>query len=94
MAPLLNSRLLPPGEPVALYSTRRTVTYMLYGADFSRRVVYVRVRDAEELLQEMARAGVKYVYADVASLHRQAALESMVKAGRLRQLNSHLYVVP
>ena len=77
-----------------MYSTRRTITYMLYGADFSHRVVYLRVRDAEQLLEEMSRAGVRYVYVDVASAHRKAGMEAAVQAGRLKQLNPHLYVIP
>lgn len=90
-APWLLKDLVPPSEPLALYATLRSPAYMFYGADFSRRVVTLRVRNAEEMREEMVRQGVRYVYVDLASFHRRAALAAMVDAGTIRALTSNLY---
>jgi hypothetical protein len=89
--PWLVKDALPPSEPVAVYSTMRSVSYMYYRADFSRNVVYLRVRNAAEMKEEMARRGVRYVYIDVSSPHRKADVQAMVDAGRLRLLTGQLY---
>jgi len=82
---------LPTGEPVAVYATRRTRTFMLYGPDFSRKVVYLRVRNAEEMREEMARQGIKYVYVNVESIARKAGIQALVDASELTKISPRLY---
>jgi hypothetical protein len=90
-APWIVGDALPPSEPLALYSTLRTTVYMFYGPDFSRRIVYLRVRNAAEMREEMVRQGVRYVYVDLRSHHRKADIDAMVKAGTLRALTANLH---
>jgi hypothetical protein len=91
-APLHGAQDLPIGEPVAVYATRRTRTFMLYGADFARKVVYLRVRNAEEMREEMARQGIKYVYVNVeSSFARKAGIQALVDASELAMISPRLY---
>jgi hypothetical protein len=93
VASLLNSKDLPPGEPVAVYATIRASEYSMYGPDYSRRVIHLRVRDADEMVAEMVRQNVRYVYVAVASHHRKAQIAELVRTSRLRALNENLYVL-
>jgi len=93
VTPLFQSRDLPRGEPVAVYSTVRSIVYHLYGPDYSRRVVHLRVWNADEMVKAMVRENVRYVYIDVSSLHRKADVADLVRLSRLRALNDRLYVL-
>jgi hypothetical protein len=93
VGPLYYTRELPAGEAVAVYSTVRSITYILYSPDFSRRVVYLRVSNAEEMMERMKREGIRYVYVDVSSAHRKQQILDLVQESRLRSLNERLYVL-
>jgi hypothetical protein len=86
-------KLTPPGDPLAVYATLRSKTYLMYGPDFSRRVLYLRVAGPEELAAEMERRGVRFVYVNI--LRRvQYDFEELVRKGRFRDLGEGYFALP
>jgi hypothetical protein len=83
----------PPGDPIAVYAARRFPIYLLYGPDFSRKVVFLRSRSPEDLAQEMERQGLRFVYVN---LNRRPAydFEDLVRKGRFRALGEGYYALP
>ncbi len=82
-----------PDEPIGVYATLRSPVYLLYGPDFSRRVVYLRVSGPDRLAEEMERRSLRYVYIYI--LQRPTYdLEELVKAGRLRRTGKRIFFLP
>lgn len=85
--------LVPPAPEVAVYATRRTYTYLLYGPDYSHRVVYLRVSGPEEVAPAMERLGLRAVHVRLTP-RRMYDFEDLVGRGRFRKLTSELYSLP
>ncbi|MFN3484666.1 MAG: hypothetical protein ACK44W_04185 [Planctomycetota bacterium] len=82
----------PPSDCVGYFADNRNIAYLLYRPDYSSRVVYLRARSAEGLVQEMEDAGVRYVYAAPASIENHEILKGLSESGRLRVLKGRFYV--
>lgn len=81
----------PPGNAVAVLARARIPTYYLYGADYSRRVVYLRAEAAADVLQGLE--GVRLLFADKSS-RQPLHLDDLVVSGRLRPIGGAYYTLP
>jgi hypothetical protein len=79
---------LPPG-PVGAYAESTRSAYLLYGPDFSRRVVYLRVQTADELLREMERRGLRLLHSGT----RMGIVGECLDRGRLSPLVGPFYAL-
>jgi hypothetical protein len=80
-------------EPIAVYATLRSPIYLLYGPDFSRRVVYLRLSGPDALVPELERRSLRRAYVHL--LRRPTYdLEDLVRRGRLRRLNERFFELP
>ncbi len=68
--------------------------YLLYGPDYSRRVVHIRGHTAETIRGEMEQAGARWLYAARDNPPREGVLEECLRRGFLRQAQGRLYVRP
>lgn len=57
------SSMPPPGEPVACAALGGSKIYLLYGPDFSRKVVYIRSAEGGEIVARMKAEGIRWVFA-------------------------------
>lgn len=89
--PILGFEGVPPGEPVAVCATTRFPEYVAYGPDYSRRLLRLRVDDATEMKEQMARHGVRYVYLELTSPRRNGELDILQKIGEITRLSARLY---
>ncbi len=80
-----------PGNRIGYYVDNRNLAYLLYRADFTREVVYLRGKTADELLEELDRRQVATLYASAASLEHAGVLEEARRRGRLRKLGNRIY---
>ncbi len=78
-------------EPVACLQGGGLFNYLLYGPDFSRRVIYIRAGKPEEIVAEMRRLEVKRIYG---SRDATSVLEEMVKARLLKPEIGRFYSLP
>ena len=70
------------------------MSYLLYGSDFSREVIYLRPSTPEDLIQSMDRNHLQALYA-MTKYDRNgwgSLLNECVKTGRLRPLDGPWYV--
>lgn len=83
-----SSMPLPPGAgPTVAYLAEDFGSgYLLYGAGYSRRVVYLREQTLEALLSRLRSEGLTRFYA-VESLLRRPLLEEGLRDGRLRHFS-------
>ncbi|HXU11642.1 MAG TPA: hypothetical protein VN898_06725 [Candidatus Binatia bacterium] len=65
--------------------------YLLYGPDFSREVVYLRVSSAADLVSEARTSDLRQIYASPSSSLQNAVLREAVLSGRLRQTSPSIY---
>ncbi|HLF91966.1 MAG TPA: hypothetical protein VJB14_00760, partial [Planctomycetota bacterium] len=82
------------GESVGCFAGYAGTAYLLYGTDFSRRVVYLRPKDDRELMEGMRREGLRLLYAAPASALQAQIVEEALRDGRLKALGGRLYGVP
>jgi hypothetical protein len=82
LAPLLGAS--PPAPAVGLCTDYRNVAYLLYRPDYSTRVVYLGSKDAGEMVADMRRAGLRYVYCAFSETWREEDLRLAVERGALR----------
>jgi hypothetical protein len=83
----------PPGEPLGVWATLRSRTYLFYGPDYSRRVVYLRISRLEDLAGEMERQGLRFVYVNTfRRVHYD--LDELVRQGRFRDLGNGYFALP
>jgi hypothetical protein len=82
-----------PGDAVAYFVDDRDIGYLLYGPDLKRRVVYLRPASGEDLIGQMERANVFYLYASVSSADNLDIMAHCERQGRLRHLAGRFYVL-
>ncbi len=82
------------GDSVGCFAGHSGTAYLLYGPDFSRRVVYLRPVDDRDLVERMRRAGIRLLYAAPASASQVQIVEEAVRDGRLKALGGHVYGLP
>jgi hypothetical protein len=71
------------GPSVACLASQHGASYLLYGPDFARPVLYLRVSSARELLETMRRYDVRSLYAAPTLPLQIRILEEAVASGRL-----------
>jgi hypothetical protein len=70
----------------------RGESYLLYGPDYSRRVVYLRGTTPSELVEAMDRSGTRLLYRSWVTTPKNAVLlDECLRYGLLRQLANQLY---
>lgn len=74
---------LPPGEPIGCFGGYPVPAYLLYGADFGRRVVYLRASTADELHDAMRREGITRFYARPTEGPDESIVRRVVETGLL-----------
>jgi hypothetical protein len=85
--------LVPPGDPIAVYTDRRVMSYLWYKPDFSGSVVYLRVPRVDDLAEEMRRRGLRFVH--VLLLRRpQYDFDDLVRKGVFRKVGDAFYALP
>lgn len=84
-APAMLSGLPPRGEPVAALQGGGRFGYLLYGPDFSRKVVYVRSASCDEIVTRMKAEGARMIYGPA------SRLRACVDHGHLRQGRGPFY---
>jgi len=81
------------GEVVGCTGGFTANSYLLYGPDFSRRVVYLRSTSAPGLMDAMKRHGLRALYGAPSSPAEGAVLEECEQRGWLRRTAKHVYVI-
>lgn len=83
-----SSTPLPPGAgPVIAYlGEDYGAGYLLYGPDYSRRVVYLRERTVDDLLSRLKSEGLARFYAAEGVTRRAVPIVEGLKSGRLRAM--------
>jgi hypothetical protein len=76
---------------VACFGGYALPSYLLYGPDYARRVVYLRSTSPEELLRDLRREGVDVLYAVGDTAGRRAVLEEAAARGWLRRIAGSWY---
>jgi len=82
---------VPPGEPLGYAMRDNSVIYLLYGADLSRRLIYVPVRGDERITGAMAQRGLRYLFAWRPGDAQRTAIDAALKLGRLTPVGEGLY---
>jgi len=89
---VLDSHTLISLEPsVALFGGIQERAYLLYGPDFSRRVIYCRPKNLKELVVGMQKEGVSLLLAQPATEEQAHLLEEAIEQGELVVLNGSFY---
>jgi hypothetical protein len=78
------------GDTVACVGGHALKSYLAYGPDFSRRVVYLRPAVADELAAAMKREGAELLFAD-SDPRTSELLQRAIEAGALQPLEGNLY---
>jgi hypothetical protein len=65
--------------------------YLLYGPDFSRKVIYLRASSADELLRRMRESNLRQLFASPSSSLQSSVLSEAVLSGRLRPSSPSIY---
>jgi hypothetical protein len=82
------------GETVAACGGYRARSYLLYGPDFSRRVVYLRPESTQDFLNQLRQSGARAVYFEPSSTVQQELLSSLLAQKKLEPLRNSFYRVP
>jgi hypothetical protein len=93
-APMIGFR--PPDDGAVLYRIVEPVhlrgeSYLLYGPDYSRRVVYFRGSTREDLERQLRESGARYLYCARIGPVPDPLVESLVQLGALRRIDGRLY---
>ena len=80
-----------PEDRIGYFVDNRNLAYALYRPDFSRKVVYCRTPTANELLSQLDREGVTYLYAASTSLAHAAVLNEAQQRGQLIKVGSRMF---
>jgi hypothetical protein len=80
-----------PDPDVACLGGYRARSYLLYGPDFARRVVYLRPGPGSDPAEDMRRAGVRSLYAWPETAVQASALDRALRSGALERVGGHLY---
>lgn len=83
-----------PGDRIGYYVDNRNKAYLLYRADLSRRVVYLRASSVPELAYQMNREGLEYVYASCVTLDATRTLTDAERSGVLRNVEGSIFARP
>jgi hypothetical protein len=87
----------PPSSPVAFLIVEpvhnRGESYLLYGPDFARSVVYLRGSSAEDVRQELSRSGARILYRSRETRESELLVHQCLKAGFLKPLEGRFYAV-
>ncbi|MBV8880657.1 MAG: hypothetical protein JO332_11865 [Planctomycetaceae bacterium] len=83
----------PPASPVGVYANRRLPTYLMYGPDFSRRVVYLRSPQPADLPAELRGQGVTLLYMGLQG-RSVFVFNDLVRVGVFRPLTGRFYELP
>jgi len=83
-----------PDVVVGCLGGYRARSYLLYGPDFSRRVVYLRPQSQEDLEETLRLFGIRYLYAAPANADQRAMLDGAVGTLEMRLLGKHVYGPP
>lgn len=67
--------------------------YLLYGPDFSRKVVYLRASTAAELVGEIRKANLRRIYASPSSSLQNEVLREAMLSGKLRPSSASIYIL-
>jgi hypothetical protein len=78
------------GRPVAFVEGSRANFYLLYGPDFSRRVVFVRAGTAGELLQRLRQESTRDLY----SSRKAPGMQEAMQQGWVRRTVGLFFEVP
>jgi hypothetical protein len=85
--------MVPPGDPIAVYTTTRVPLYLLYGPDYSRQVVYLRISSVDRLVEAMEQKSLRHVFVSL-GMRAGYDLEEMVRTGRLRRSGKRFFTLP
>jgi len=80
-------------DSIGYYVDSRNIAYLLYRPDFSRRVVYLRAKTADEFLRQVQKEQLRLVYAAPSKPEQYELLKECVARGRLRKLQGFIYAV-
>jgi hypothetical protein len=72
---------------------KRGESYLLYGPDFSRRVIYLQANSSIQLIGQMRAARTRLLYASSTTAKRDALLETAVREGYLDHQEGRLYAL-
>jgi hypothetical protein len=93
----LKGSTLPPADSVAYFVAERGIhrgeSYVLYGPDFSRRVVYLRGKTAAEIRSELAREKPRLLYRCQGSPADAPLLQDLLRQGVLKESGARYYEV-
>jgi hypothetical protein len=87
-------RTVPEGAPIGYHTRQDGGIYPLYGADFSRRVVFVPLDAADDVPAAMAARDLRYLLLTRARPEIEGQVEAAVARGALRPLGEGLYELP
>jgi hypothetical protein len=82
--------------PAVAYFVREPVhnrgeSYLLYGPDYAKRVIYIRGKSAEEVRREMELVGVQELYSARNNAAEEPLLRAAVDQGILEKGEGRLY---
>jgi hypothetical protein len=81
------------GDAVGYYADNVGEAYWCYGADYSRRVAYLRATTPAALVEEMKAAGVTALYDVAGTAERQRVLNDAVRMGLLIRARRQIYTL-
>jgi hypothetical protein len=82
-----------PAGPVGCFGGFTARSYLLYGPDFSRKVLYLRAQTAEELISQMKLAGVSTCYCKPRTARQAEVLRDALEGGGLVPLKGSFYAL-
>lgn len=77
---------------IACFAEYAGQSYLLYGPDFSREVVYIRTTSPGDLLDQMQHAHAELLYAWPTSQPAKRVIEAAVLQRRLHHVGGHFYL--
>jgi hypothetical protein len=80
-----------PDSRVGCFGGFRAKAYLLYGPDFSRKVVYLRPTSSSDLIETLQRSGVEHLYAAPVTIRDETLLGECVQRGRLKRVGGSFY---
>jgi hypothetical protein len=84
-----------PADSVAFFIAEpihnRGESYLLYGPDYSRRVVYLRAKTVAEMIDEIDRERVRFLYRSRETEMTEFILQECIRQGHLRLVSGRLY---
>ncbi len=96
-AAVLKGSTIPPADSVAYFIAERQInrgeSYVLYGPDFSRRVVYLRGTTAAEIRSELEREKPRLLYRCEGTPVETPLLQECLKRGFLKESGARYYEV-